>query len=94
MSIENRLKALEECAPQGYRTYDANGAVVIQSDLDGLSWYVWATNVIRGKGNPKQKALLISQLMRSEGQDNAGGSLYELILALAETPHEGAGPAC
>jgi hypothetical protein len=84
MSIEARLRALEEQAPKGYKTFDADGQPVIQSEMDGLDWYMWATNLLRSKGKKKEKALLISQLVRSEGQDNGGGSLYEMVLALAE----------
>jgi hypothetical protein len=84
MNVESRLKALEECAPRGYKTFDRDGKVVIQSTLDALDWYVAAANLLRSVGHQKEKALLISQLTRSAGQDNCGGSLYEMALALAE----------
>jgi|SRR5580658_6378432 hypothetical protein len=83
-NVRKEIAKLAEELPKGYGTFDADGKPVIKSELDGLDWYMWATNLLRSKGKKKEKALLISQLVRSEGQDNGGGSLYEMVLALAE----------
>jgi hypothetical protein len=82
--LHKKLDTLAAELPRGYKTFDRDGNVVIQSPLSGLDWYMATTELLRSKGHQKEKALLISQLTRSEGQDNSGGCLYELALALAK----------
>ena len=87
MSLENRIKRLEEETPRGYRTFDADGKPVIQSDLPGLEWFAWATELFRSR-RETAKAELRRQLERSVGPDAGGGHLYELALALAYGPEQ------
>lgn len=79
MSIETRIRILEERAPKGYGTFDAEGRPVIQSDMDGLDWYMWALELLQSRGRKAEKEKLRAQLAASVDADNAGGRLYELV---------------
>jgi hypothetical protein len=88
MNIESRLRALEESTPGGYKTFDRNGNVVINSLLPALGWMQAAEALLASRGNEGDKAALREQLERSEGPDSGRGYLYQLVAALACGPVE------
>ena len=79
MSLEKRLRALEEGVPKGYTTYDADGQPMIQTDLSAPEWYAAALKLLRSPGREKEKADLLWRLRASVGPDNSGGQLYEML---------------
>jgi hypothetical protein len=83
-NIESRIEELEDSMPRGYTTFDSDNKPVIQSSLPGLEWYRWAITLLGSRGHKQEKAFLIAQLERSEGRDNSGGLLYEMVLAMAQ----------
>jgi hypothetical protein len=85
-NVRREIAKLAEELPKGYGTFDSNGKPVIVSQLDGLDWFSWATNLLRARGRAKEKAALRAQLSRSSGDDNGGGRIYELVAALDAGP--------
>lgn len=85
-NIEGRIKALEEGTPGGYRTFDENGNVVIDSRLPALEWYQAACQLLRSR-KEQAKVELRSQLARSVRAAD-GGRLFEVVAALAYGPME------
>lgn len=81
-NVRKEIAKLADELPKGYGTFDANGKPVIKSELDGLDWYIWAHKLLQSRGREADKALLRAQLARSEGDDNGGGRIYELVMAL------------
>jgi hypothetical protein len=88
-NIENRIRALEDSTPKGYTTFDADGRVVIRSELPALEWYLSALELFTSRGRTAQKEELRSQLARSKGSDSSGGRIYEAVAACAHGPEEG-----
>ena len=87
-NIEGRLKTLEDATPNGYRTTDSEGNVVIESKLPALAWFRWATKLFHGRGRRAEKDELRKQLARSVGPDGGGGYLYQIIAAQASGPEK------
>jgi hypothetical protein len=87
-ALRKEIAELSARLPKGYKTYDANGAVAVQSELDGLAWFDWAMNLLRTRGREKEKKLLGVQLARSRGDDNGGGRIYELFMAAVLGPSD------
>lgn len=86
MNLQSRLTALEESTADGYRTYDADGQPVIQSDLPTFEWMLKAKETLRN-GTTEQKEILRDQLARSV-RANDGGRLFELIRVMDHGPVE------
>jgi len=78
--LRKEIAKLGESVPGGYETYNSDGQPVIQSAMDGLDWYMWATTVLR-EGKPAEKEKLRAQLAASTGADSGGGCVYQLVAA-------------
>ena len=83
-NLQGRLAALEESTPGGYRTYDASGEVLIDSQLPVLKWMLEAKTILRD-GSPEQKSILRDRLARSV-RSESGDRLFELVRVLAWGP--------
>lgn len=80
--LRKEIAKLGESVPGGYKTFDRDGNVVIDSQLPAREWYVGATELFRSPGRKAEKAKLLAQMENSEGADNQGGRLYEFVAAV------------
>jgi hypothetical protein len=85
--LEARVTVLEEGTPEGYRTYDADGAVVIDSVLAPEEWIKSAMQVIRDSSRQVEAATLRDDCLRSV-RSRGGDRLYEVIAVMAFGPVE------
>jgi hypothetical protein len=85
-NLRKEIAKLSEGVPGGYKTFDADGKVVISSDLPALHWFRWAIELLRSPGRQAEKAELRAQLEASTGEDGDHGHLYEVIAAMACGP--------
>jgi len=74
-----RLEELEQVTPGGYRTFDTDGNIVIDSPLPPLEWFSAALNQL-SNGSLEEREILKSQLRRSV-RARDGGRLWEFALA-------------
>jgi hypothetical protein len=88
-NLESRLRTLEDSTGKGYTTVDPAGRPVIDSNLDAMRWFQWATALLARPGCDEEKKLPRDQLARSSGKDGDGGHLYELVEAMYCGPVEG-----
>lgn len=77
--LRKKVQELIARGPKGYTTYDRDGAVVINSDLPALQWYLQSLDVFR-YGSPEEKSILEMQLKRSVRAED-GGHLFECVQA-------------
>jgi hypothetical protein len=77
MNLEARLQALESGTPNGYKTFDSEGNVVIDSPLPTLDWWLLAKQTLQ-TGSREAKAILRGQLQHSVRERN-GGRIFELV---------------
>jgi hypothetical protein len=87
-NVRKEIAKLADELPKGYTTFDSDGLPVIQSEMGGLDWFGWATELLNSPGRRAEKARLRDQLERSVGADNGGGRLYEVVAAMATGPVE------
>jgi hypothetical protein len=84
MNLQGRLKALEEGTPDGYRTLDTAGNIVINSPLPAFAWFKESMRLLK-EGSAAARAALRSQLessVCSSGKDH----LFEVVRAFAAGP--------
>jgi hypothetical protein len=82
MSLESRLTKLEDSIPSGYRTFDGDGNIVIDSPLPAAKWYTAALDLLQ-HGSAEEKDILKEQLNRSR-RARDGGHLFELVLTCTQ----------
>lgn len=87
MNLEARLQALEAGTPNGYKTFDSDGSVVIDSPLSTLDWWLLAKQTLQ-TGSPESKATLRAQLQRSV-RERGGGRIFELVRVMDYGPYPG-----
>lgn len=86
MSLEKRIRALEESTPGGYATYDGDNNIVVNSSLPALEWYRAACQLLSSR-REGAKAELRAQLARSVRAAD-GGHLFELVAVFDRGPGE------
>ena len=82
--VRRQVAALAVAIPPGFKTWDANGEIVIDSSVPVLEWFTSSQNILRN-GSPAEREALLRQLNRSV-RSNAG-LMHELALA-AYNPEE------
>jgi hypothetical protein len=82
MNLENRVRMLEEGTPGGYRTFDRDGNVVIDSLLPAREWFLAAQDLLRN-GTRDERAAFKDQLRRSHRATD-GGHMWEFLLGSTE----------
>lgn len=85
-NLEGRLAALEESMPDGYKTLDQNGNIVIDSPLSTLDWMLWAERTLGNGTSAERKEILRGQLARSV-REPEGGHVFELIKVMDFGPY-------
>lgn len=85
-NLRREIAKLGENVPGNYQTFDADRKVVVNSLLSALEWQQWAVALLTSRGREAEKADLRSQLDRTQGLDNCGGYLYQVVAVLACGP--------